>query len=351
MNWRKYFAALLAMCMLFVLVACGQKDEDKQTEPSQTVQPTDPQPSVTKPTDPQPTDPQPTTPQPGGETSQISPLLYQVEDSNGNVAWLFGSIHIGEEYFYPLPDYVISAYEGADALAVEFDIVAFEKDMSAQMEMAKKMYYQDGTTIKDHISAELYNKAVEVMEDCDMYAPYMDLLYPIMWSQLIENAVYEKLGINYDLGIDQHMLDRAYKDGKKILDVESAEFQYSMLVNYSAPLQSLLPEESVASYYAQDEVKATADEMLSIWAGGNEQTFWEFLDAEQEFETQEEADLYAEYVKAMETDRNIGMADFVEDSLASGEEVFVCVGAAHVVGADAMVELLRERGYTVTLVK
>lgn len=50
-------------------------------------------------------------------------------------------------------------------------------------------------------------------------------------------------------------------------------------------------------------------------------------------------------------DRNLGMADFVEDALASGDEVFVCVGAAHVVGKDALVELLRERGYTVELVK
>ena len=45
------------------------------------------------------------------------------------------------------------------------------------------------------------------------------------------------------------------------------------------------------------------------------------------------------------------MTAFVEDSLASGEEVFVCVGAAHVVGNGAMVELLRDSGYTVTLVQ
>ena len=340
MNWRKYFAILLTLCMLVTMAACGQKNQRESTKPTQN--------TATQPTQPsEPTEPA----QPENVTSQVSPLLYKVTDTNGNTAWLFGSIHIGEEYFYPLPEYVISAYEGADALAVEFDTVAFKKDLAAQMEMAKKMYYQDGTTIKDHISEEVYNKAVKVMEDCEMYASYMDLLYPIMWSQLIENTIYEKLGINYDLGIDQHMLERAYKDGKKILNVESAEFQYSMLANYSDPLQSLLLEEAIASYYAQDEVKATADEMLSIWAGGDEQVFRDYLNQEQEFETQEEADLYAEYTKAMDTDRNIGMADFVEDALASGEEVFVCVGAAHVMGADAMVKLLRDRGYTVTLVK
>ena len=41
------------------------------------------------------------------------------------------------------------------------------------------------------------------------------------------------------------------------------------------------------------------------------------------------------------------MADFTENALKSGEEVFVCVGAAHVIGVDSMIELLTDRGYTV----
>ena len=45
------------------------------------------------------------------------------------------------------------------------------------------------------------------------------------------------------------------------------------------------------------------------------------------------------------------MTDFAEDALASGDEVFICVGAAHVVGEGAMADLLAKRGYTVTLVK
>ena len=45
------------------------------------------------------------------------------------------------------------------------------------------------------------------------------------------------------------------------------------------------------------------------------------------------------------------MTDFAEDALASGKEVFICVGAAHIVGDGAMAQLLAQRGYTVTLVK
>lgn len=44
------------------------------------------------------------------------------------------------------------------------------------------------------------------------------------------------------------------------------------------------------------------------------------------------------------------MADFAEDAIASGQEVFICVGAAHVVGEGAMADLLAERGYNVELI-
>jgi uncharacterized protein YbaP (TraB family) len=44
------------------------------------------------------------------------------------------------------------------------------------------------------------------------------------------------------------------------------------------------------------------------------------------------------------------MADYAEEALKSGKEIFICVGAAHVVGEGAVADLLAQRGYTVELV-
>jgi len=45
------------------------------------------------------------------------------------------------------------------------------------------------------------------------------------------------------------------------------------------------------------------------------------------------------------------MADRAEEYLAEGGTGFYVVGAAHIVGEGALVELLRDRGYTVEKVK
>lgn len=353
MKLKKLLALLLALCVIFSLAACGEQgvtdpteeslpetlatETTDATEPTQTEAPPETDPTETEATE--------------ALQSTITPLLYKVTDGSGNVVWLFGSIHVGEDYFYPLPDYVTAAYESADALAVECDIVAFESDMGAQMEALKPLIYTDGTTIKDHIPEELYNDSVAILQDYGIYSTMLDYYFPSMWFSFIDSILYEQLGVDSALGIDVHFLNRAHTEEKEILEVESVLFQYTMLANFSEPLQIMLLESSVEGYHAAEESGQAITELVEVWASGDEAAIAALLSEETEFESDEEKLLYQEYNDAMITQRNLAMAAFAEDALASGKEVFICVGAAHVVGPGAMAELLAERGYTVEIVQ
>lgn len=282
----------------------------------------------------------------GGST----PLLYKVTDSDGSVVWLFGSIHIGREDFYPLPDYVTAAFESSDALAVEVDVVAFETDLQGQMAALQKLVYTDGTTIKDHVSEETYNSAVEILKDSGMYNVMMDYYMPTMWMSLIENSTYDKIGADAELGIDRYLIELANERDKEIREIESAEFQYGMLSGFSEELKVYLLEGAVEEYSDLDAAKDEYFNMMDLWALGDEQGFSEYLKGESEVEDPEEAILYEEFYDAMFTERNDGMTEYAENALSADEEVFICVGAAHVVGDGAMAEQLRALGYTVEIV-
>lgn len=350
MKMRKWLSVLLVLCLLFAFVACGKTeyaDEPTDKETEATTQSTESKETEPKETEPEATEPENTNPT---DSSQIMPLFYKVTDSRGNVAWLFGSIHVGEEYFYPLPNYVTSAYENADVLAVEYDIIAYESDMQAQTADMMQFVYTDGTTIRDHISEDIYNEAVAILRENNMYSMMMDYYCASLWSNLIDNLLYEKINVKSELGIDRHWLNMAYEDSKEIQDIESPSFQTGMLAGFSEGLQEILLAGSIASYEDPDAAKVELDGLLQLWASGDETAFAAYFDAEETFESTEEEQLYQEYNYAMSTSRNLNMADFVEDALGSGKEVFVCVGAAHVVGEGAMVQLLRQRGYTVELV-
>lgn len=289
--------------------------------------------------------------EPSGGESTSTPLLYKVSDGD-SVIWLFGSVHVGREEFYPLPDYVLNAFNASDALAVEFDIVAFEQDVAAAGQSLMAMAYTDGTTIKDHVSPELYEEAVKVMKEWGGYVSYYDMFMPVLWAQLIEGAVYEKYDvINYDFGVDRHLLDKAKANGKEILEIESADFQYGMLADYSEPLQELLLSESIALYYNNESLPDEMSALMDLWQSGDEDAFDAALNPTVEFSSAEEERLYNEYNDAMIVERNLNMTDFAEEALADNNEIFICVGAAHVVGEGAMAKLLEGRGYTVEIVK
>lgn len=303
------------------------------------------------PTRPTETEPAPTVPQADPQpNTAIRPLLYKVTDDQGHVLWLFGSIHVGYDYFYPLPDYVNEAYESCDAIAFEFDMRAFEKDMNAQVDALSKLMYTDGTTIKDHISKELYEESVAKLTEYGYYTAMLDYYLPIIWSSFLDSCLVEEMGLDSELGIDYHLLDRAYTDRKEILEVESAAFQYGMMADFSPALQEILLESSLASLEELTLAKEDMALLVNTWAAGDEAAFAAYLAEEGEFESEEERKLYEEYNKAMIVDRNLSMTDYAEAALKSGKEIFICVGAAHIVGEGAMAQLLAQRGYTVTLI-
>ena len=332
---KRFIALMLAVMALISFGACSS-DKTNNTDTTTTIATTA---TTTENTD-------------QNTKTQITPLLYKVSDENGNCVWLFGSIHVGKDYYYPLPDYVLSAYENADALAVECDIKAFESDVAAQTEALMPLVYTDGTKISDHISEEVYEKAVEAMTEFELYASYMDMFSPILWYSLIDTSLVEKAGAEPDLGIDNYFLNDAYSSGKEILEVESVKFQYDMLANFSEKLQALLLEEVLYYYENFDLYKEDIDTLMNVWADGDSEEFAEYLLSEDdELETEEEKMLYEEYNNAMIVNRNIGMADFAEDAIENGKEVFICVGAAHVVGEGAMADLLTKRGYNVEIIR
>lgn len=283
--------------------------------------------------------------------STITPLLYRVTDQQGNVLWLFGSIHVGLESYYPLPDYVLDAFDGSDALAVELDIMKVEWNFVQQTQLLQMLVYTDGSTIADHLPEQTYTRAVEILKENETYNESLDYYMPALWWSTVESLTYEKTGAQASLGIDRHLLKRARNDGKAVREVESAEFQYAMMAGFSPELQQLLLEGAIYSYDNLEATSADMQDMMSLWAEGDEAAFGAYLNQEGEFTSPEEEALYQEYTQSLVTERNQTMTEYAVDALASGEEIFICVGAAHIVGEGAIAENLRQLGYQVEIIK
>ena len=288
-------------------------------------------------------EPSSTTPEPSSRQESVcTPVLYKVSAENGAVLYLFGSIHATDSRAYPLPDYVMQAYEASDYLAVECDVNAFSKDFAAQKELAAKMVLMDGTTVADHLGQDVYAAAKSFLSSRGEYFQIYDSYHPAMWMSLMEAAVVDMCGLDANNGIDMYFLTLAAQEGKQIREVESVEYQYNVLLGFSDELLSLIVGDS-----AQDP-QAQADGTLALyedWLAGDEEKL--IAQFNEQPEDAAEAALYEEYQQALVTQRNLQMTDTAEEYLKQGGTGFFVVGAAHILGDGACADLLAERGYTV----
>ncbi|MBQ4561186.1 MAG: TraB/GumN family protein [Clostridia bacterium] len=337
---KKIICLVTALLLCLSLTACSDKNTPEESTDSITEQ-------TTKETEKEKQTEEKNTTE--DKESKVTPLLYKITDTDGDVIWLFGSIHVGREDFYPLPDYVTDAFDSSEGLAVELNIVEFEKNMKEQINALAPLVFADGTTISDHITEESYENAVEILDENGVYLTLYDRYRPVMWSNLIDNIIISRSDAEVDLGIDRHLIEMAGNADKEILDIESAKAQYSMLASFSPELQQLMLDSSIEAYYS-DTAEQELEELVDLWAMGDAEGLCEYLDESDEFDEGME-ELYTEYETAMVLERNLLMTEFAANALEEGEELFICVGAAHVVGDDGIAALLEKQGCTVEIIK
>ena len=335
---KKLTSIILALVLLLSLFA-GCSDKTAPTSAPETKTPA-PVPETTK------------APSNAG-SADVHPMLFHVTGENGQEMYLFGTIHVGDERNSAALQKLTPFLDGCDALAVEFDIVAYEKDTAAQTRAVQQFILTDGTTVDQHMPAELFAQASELLGKAKLMPNLMKYYNLSMWSQLVEQAaLLTTTSLDVNAGMDRQLIEYCYGKKLPVRDVESADLQYGLLASFSDELNLLLIENTLKHL---DEYGAQVDELYSVWTKGNYDDILAVLNSEDEAQEEEMTEAQKALVEAynnkMLTQRNLGMRDKAVEWLKAGDKVFFAVGAAHLVDEDGLVELLRAAGYTVEQVK
>ncbi len=273
-------------------------------------------------------------------------LFWEVTSPDGTeTMYLLGSIHVADDSIYPMPEVVMDAYQSSDLLAVEADILAYEQDQKAISRLTTRFFYMDGTTIRDHLPADLYEQARARLTDAGLYAEAYDWVHPFLWNSLLDQIVTDASGLDAEHGVDRHFLELAHQSGKQIFEVESVEEQYSIFLSFSDEIWTAL----IAEMLETEPEAQIADlrDMYDLWKSGDVDAFTAYCETDLDGLSEEERALYETYNDAILTRRNLGMTQTALDLLQSGETCFLVVGAAHMVGETGLVESLQQSGYMV----
>lgn len=181
-------------------------------------------------------------------------------DGDGGYLWkvtnedttffMLGSIHIGHEDYYPLGPEIEEAYQAADVILPEINMLEAEVDEEALTERA---LLEDGTTLDQLLSEEAYAKLEAIFDENGMAIEEFNGYKPWFVESLLTEIINEESNQSALYGVDLHFLQRAVEDNKEIIELESIEAQHEMLTGFSLDLQIENLEDYVKTFEEQPE--------------------------------------------------------------------------------------------------
>jgi len=147
-----------------------------------------------------------------------------------------------------------------------------------------------------------------------------------------------KLGFDPNYGIDKYFLSKA-EGKKKILELESLDYQIDLLSHFSDKEQELFLIYTLKDLNIMEQ---ELDKLTQAWTTGDTKGMESILTRS----VSEDKRLSPIFEKLI-YERNRKMVSKIEDLLRTKETYFVIVGAGHLVGNRGIIEVLKGKGYFV----
>jgi len=270
----------------------------------------------------------------GSVTAQERSLLWKVSKDTSNV-YLLGSIHYLKKENFPLNKTILDALDTSQRLVLEIDLNSATPDVAQKVTLSKAVY-RDGTTLEQNVSPETYQLTRQRAAQLGIDMKIMMPMKPWFVSLTLVAIRLQQLGFDHSLGVDRYLAARATSKGKPVGGLETLEFQLAVMDQLSKSEQELLLRQSVGELDLMDQsIHAIVQAWLKGDGGALEPLLLESMKA------------YPEIYQNLIVGRNRRWVPQIENMLGQNGDTMVVVGAAHLVGKDGVVEMLKERGYKV----
>ncbi|MBZ2206640.1 TraB/GumN family protein [Massilia soli] len=258
---------------------------------------------------------------------------------DGEMAYLFGTIHVGATSFYPLAPQVSQALAEATQLVLELDTRA---DAAFDQAVARHASYAGGDHIRHHVSADTLRRLVKALHAVGIPLSDVGHLKPWLLANMLTGIALEKNGFQRAHGNESFLLDAVQARGARLAELESADYQLSLF--------DTLDEDRAESYLreALDDLSSgsamkKARAVIDAWTSGDADALEALIP-----DTIGAGTVTSDFtLRTLLDRRNPEMAQRIAHIMKDGKVSFVGVGLLHLLGANGLPRLLAQRGYRV----
>lgn len=262
-------------------------------------------------------------------------FLWTVRGEGPMVAYVLGSLHVLTPDFYPLAGPIDLAFDASGTLVEEIDFAELEDPATLVAAMGRAMFL-DGRTLDQVVSKGLFDRVMATAAPAGIPRAALERMKPWMAAMSLTAPALRRAGFDPAQGVDRHYYNRARASGMAIEALETVAYQLERFDGMPMPLQEQMLATVLDDLDTQiDQVRVIAD----AWARGDVEAIEHLL--LEAFRGSPE--IHARLL----TERNRSWVPTVESCLEREKPCFIVVGAAHLVGPDSLVAMLRDRGYEV----
>lgn len=276
-----------------------------------------------------------------------------------NTLYLLGTIHVDRGNVYPFHKSLRDAIASSQTTIFEVDFGNTD-DINS---FAAMQFYSDGTTLKDHVSDEVYRHAVEAGTTLGLTEAQTASFKPWALANQLQavslsggsDPASGSSGAAAPMVLDSYLDSITQNLGHTVEAVETATFQGTLFDGLSAEYQEAYLAGMLAAYYGEPsgetesesapaaDPAAGIDRMLEAWKARDFAGFDAQYDKEAVLTSGDELSV------ALFVERDPGMLAYAEAFLNrdGANTGLMAVGAGHMVGSTGVVQGLIDKGYTV----
>jgi uncharacterized protein YbaP (TraB family) len=261
-------------------------------------------------------------------------LLWKISGNGlSQHSFLYGTIHIMPKDKFSVSPKIRDAFNNSALMALEVDL---DLDFKTKIQMAQEMILPGGKTIKDYMTVEDFKKLNSFcLDSLKMKKRKLKKYYrfkPFFFSSVVAQ---EQMGetSSYEL----EFMKMAKKRKMKTIGLESIEFQMQTINKISIEDQAKMLVQEFGS-----NPSVQFDEMLNLYLKEDLDGLYKIVS--------EESDAIPEFNHNFLVVRNKNWIPVIEKNISSNA-FFIAVGAAHLPGENGVIQLLREKGFTVEPVR
>jgi len=251
-------------------------------------------------------------------------------------SYLYGTIHIIDKDDFFLPEGTLGAIEASDKMVFEINMEDMS-DMSAAMSLMQKAFMSDNLTLKDLLTEEDYKMVGDHFQKKGFPIMFFERIKP-MFLTVFASGDMDPMAMQSGKikSYEMEFMEMAKSSKMPMGGLETIDFQMSVFdsIPYKDQAQML-----VESIQAGDTGTDQFKQMVDIYKQQD-------LNAMQEMFAAEQGGLEG-YDDVLLTGRNKNWIPLMIDMMAE-QPTFFAVGAGHLGGELGVINLLKDKGYTMT---